>query len=963
LLRACSALAAGPASSELPWSGSDASSRLRRITLLRYPELSSTIATPTSPLTLADGHAADGERFLADASARLAESLDVMATIRTLSELAVESFADGCRVTLLDEAAQERGEYPFVHVAIHGRSPKHEAIVREIHERYPFPADAPVGFPAVIRTGRSELVHADAWTPAALAERAVNAEHLDLLERLEVRSLLFVPLVARGRTLGAITLVRHGPGERPSYTEHDLGIAEELGRRAGVAIDNARLFTAEQVARAAAEQSEAQLSDVLDSMVEAFYGYDREWRIVRLNRDSRTRLRQVNVDPDAVIGRTLWEVFPGLVGTPYELFLRRAMKARKPAQFMERDLFHDQWLDVRVFPTAEGVAAYVNDITARVVADQQRDLLLRVGEVVTQSLDPARTLDAIARAALPEFADYTIVDIFDTDGTIRRVTGAHADSAQMQTLMRLLAAPATLDGKNFLSRVLRTGRPVLAKTLDDATIDSLSDDPEVRAIVHALNPRSCIVVPLAADGPTLGALLLGRSRAITRPFTDGDLSVAMEIGRRAAAALEHARLYDAQRSARERAERLQNLSAALTRAVTTGEVADVALRESARALGSSSVTICLLDDDEKMFTSLSGSVPADLAAEWTRFPAEYDCPATVAVRTRQPCYSLSRADFASGQRALLEAAARLGVESAATLPLVVGERVLGAMVFTFGTPRRFSAEDDAFLRAQAGQIAQSLERARLFEAERKAREHAESANRAKGEFLALMSHELRNPLNSISGYVELLEMGVRGPVTPGQREDLHRIQEGQQQLQLLLNEVLNYARLESGAVTYDLQPTVVADVVAATMSRFEPQRTAKMLKVLLELSHSPVDPPYVAIADPEKLQQILLNLLINTARFTPVGGRVRVRCTPLPGDSSRLAIRVGYSGLDIPDGQHDAIFEPFGVGRTSSAPGESTGLGLAISRDLARGMGGTLKVESVSGIGSVFTLVLPRARG
>jgi len=174
--------------------------------------------------------------------------------------------------------------------------------------------------------------------------------------------------------------------------------------------------------------------------------------------------------------------------------------------------------------------------------------------------------------------------------------------------------------------------------------------------------------------------------------------------------------------------------------------------------------------------------------------------------------------------------------------------------------------------------------------------------------------------------------------------------------------VLNYARLESGVVTYELQPTVVADVVTAAMRQFEPQRTAKMLKVVLELSHSSAEPPHVVIADPEKLQQIVLNLLINTARFTPVGGRVRVRCTPLAGDATRIALRIGYSGLDIPDGQHDAIFEPFGVGRTSSAPGESTGLGLAISRDLARGMGGTLKVESVAGIGSVFTLVLPRGK-
>src|SRR4029079_17093647 len=102
--------------------------------------------------------------------------------------------------------------------------------------------------------------------------------HFEMLVRQEVRTAMVTPLVARGRTLGAITLVRHGPGERPSFTEHDLQIAQELGRRAGVAIDNARLYAAEQSARSSAEQSEARLEDVLDSMVEAFYGYDSEWR-------------------------------------------------------------------------------------------------------------------------------------------------------------------------------------------------------------------------------------------------------------------------------------------------------------------------------------------------------------------------------------------------------------------------------------------------------------------------------------------------------------------------------------------------------------------------------------------------------------------------------------------------------------------------------------------------------------
>jgi PAS domain S-box-containing protein len=248
------------------------------------------------------------------------------------------------------------------------------------------------------------------------------------------------------------------------------------------------------------------------------------------------------------------------------------------------------------------------------------------------------------------------------------------------------------------------------------------------------------------------------------------------------------------------------------------------------------------------------------------------------------------------------------------------------------------------------------ERERLLEAERVARGEAEAANRAKSDFLAVMSHELRTPLNAINGYTDLLEMGIYGPVTDPQRGALERIQASQQHLLGLINEVLNYAKLESGSVQYDLAEVRVAEALATVGALVEPQARARNLA--LEVGESP--PDLTVRADREKLRQILVNLLGNAVKFTDPGGRIEV-ASERAADGVRFVVR--DSGIGIEPDKLESIFEPFVQVRadlTRTAAG--TGLGLAISRDLARGMGGDLVAGSVPGKGSTFTLTLPVAR-
>lgn len=155
-----------------------------------------------------------------------------------------------------------------------------------------------------------------------------------------------------------------------------------------------------------------------------------------------------------------------------------------------------------------------------------------------------------------------------------------------------------------------------------------------------------------------------------------------------------------------------------------------------------------------------------------------------------------------------------------------------------------------------------------------ARNEAEAANRAKADFLAVMSHELRTPLNAIGGYVDLIELGVRGPITPEQRTDLARIQNSQQHLLGLINGVLNYSRLGTGAVQYAVQDVPLGEALAAAHGMMAPLYAAQQIACDV----AGCDPALRVRADAEKLQQIVLNLLTNALKFTEPGGRVTLSC-------------------------------------------------------------------------------------
>jgi len=261
------------------------------------------------------------------------------------------------------------------------------------------------------------------------------------------------------------------------------------------------------------------------------------------------------------------------------------------------------------------------------------------------------------------------------------------------------------------------------------------------------------------------------------------------------------------------------------------------------------------------------------------------------------------------------------------------------------------------------------ERTAMLNRERAARSEAEAASHAKSQFLALMSHELRTPLNAVIGYAELLDLGIGGPLTEGQRRQVARIQLSGQHLLGLVNEVLDLARVEAGRLTLHQGIGDSRRVIEGALTLVLPIADGHGISLTSEM---PADCDTTFEGDEDRVRQILVNLLNNAIKFTPSGGRVHVECgsaerassgAKLFGSGPWTFFRVSDTGRGIPREKLAAIFDPFvqvEKGHTRSKDG--SGLGLTISRRLARLMSGDLVVASEPGNGATFTLWLRDGR-
>jgi signal transduction histidine kinase/CHASE3 domain sensor protein len=402
----------------------------------------------------------------------------------------------------------------------------------------------------------------------------------------------------------------------------------------------------------------------------------------------------------------------------------------------------------------------------------------------------------------------------------------------------------------------------------------------------------------------------------------------------------------------QRAERLQAATEAFTSALSLEEVGNSIVDHTMTALGAKSGGLAVVEGPMLRFVALRNITSVSIGST---LPIEAPLPLTTAIRERVPVIVTNVAEMESRFPEIRQMHNVDGVQAVAIYPLALRDAVLGALIVRWNEAHELTPRDHAFMSAMSRIATETLDRARLFEAERDARSEAEAANRAKAAFLASMSHELRTPLQAALGFAQLMRSGMYGQINEQQSEVLARVERSQTHLARLIDDILDFARLEAGRVRMSSEPVRLLDVINDLAPLVEPQAAAKQIDLLL------LPPPegLVVTADRHRLQQILVNIVGNAIKFTPEQGSIRVGALR---ENGKAIISVQDTGIGIPADRLQAVFDPFvqvdaSLTRTSSG----AGLGLAISRDLARAMGGDIRAESEVGRGSTFFVSLPLA--
>jgi PAS domain S-box-containing protein len=481
--------------------------------------------------------------LLVEAGAAVSMSLDLTTTMQQVARLTVPRLGDLCAIDLLDEDGS------ITEVAVASADPELAPALEEMRRRHPLDPQGEHPVARVIRSGKPELLAE--MTELLLRSFAQGSEHARFMIEHRYRSAVVAPLHARGRTLGALSVLRLAGSER--YDGEDLELAWELARRAAMAIDNARLF-------AQARTVEQRLEAVLVNVAEAITLMDREGRTVFANQaaadllGASTPQELTSADPGTIMSRFVVTDEHGRELEREQMPSRRLFAGERPEPLLVRNVVRatgeERWLIVRCSPVLDpdtGAVVYATNVYENITEVKRVQLaesfMAEASRVLASSMDYTETLQQIARLAVPQMADWCAVDVVGEHEEIERVAVHHSDPGKLALARELDRdyRPALTDPTG-VPEVIRTGQARIFTNIDPDALAAYARDDTHLALLQDIRATSVMIVPLAAPARTLGAITLVCSES-NRRFTHADLGVAVRLGRRAGTAVESARLY------------------------------------------------------------------------------------------------------------------------------------------------------------------------------------------------------------------------------------------------------------------------------------------------------------------------------------------------------------------------------------------------------------------------------------
>jgi signal transduction histidine kinase len=875
----------------------------------------------------------EGVRFLAEAGEALAASLEWEETLVQVARLAVPALADWCIVDVLEDDG-----VTIKQVAVSAVDPEKEDLLREMRGLYPPTIDSPQ--PAARALGSGEPVLFAAFDPDSLRSTTRDERHFELISRLDPTSAIAVPLVARDRSIGALTLAMSESGR--SYGELDVDLAAGLAGRAALAVDNAVLFSQEREARAEAEEAVSRLRDLeviseaalthldlnrlLENLLDGIRTVMHTDTAVILLLDERGEeliaswARGLEEEVEAGVripvgkgfaGRVAAERLPVFVHDVAQadlvnpLLVKRGLKSLLGVPLLVEGrllgVLHVGSLQPRVFSgddartlqlLADRVALAIEQsrlYERERVVSRRLEFLAEASELLASTLDYPTALQRLSALCVPYLGDWCIVDMVGTEGGIERVAVAHSDPKLSQRAFEPQKSfPPNPESPHGPARAIATGSSELIRDVTDEHLRHASlGEGELLEALRAVGMTSLMCVPLIARGRVLGAITL-LSEQPERLFGDDDLATAQELARRVAFAVDNALLFD---EAERRAE-------------------------AARVLEHIGDGVFMLDENGlvRLWNRAAEAVTQLRAEEVVGRKAEEAIPGWGAISALVPVAS---------------APAEAG--RAETLPLELPDRELwlsiSAVGFSEGTVYAF----------------RDLTEDRVLE-------------ELRSDFVATVSHELRTPLAAIYGAALTLQRDDL-PLDEMQRGNLMDvIATESERLARTVNDILWASRLDAERVQLEVgshDPRELAQTVI---------RAARVqLPAAVSLSLSCEDDLPPVAGDPDKVRQVLTNLVDNAIKYSPTGGRVDVAVSC---SDRGVRFTVADQGLGIPQSEQRRIFDKFyRVDPNLSRGVGGTGLGLYICRELVRRMNGTISVDSREGEGSCFSFELPAATG